>query len=181
MGKSLEESSETGAAGNLRKERGEQGEEREEETLQGLQQEDKERGCMRVHSRFRQVRRWGSRQTAQQESMRERLLIDRQMWCMLQLAVQRDQPLHMGPSCCCWTQQPHWLVHQCLFARLISPVLAVLLLLTVLVQYRIHQYLDSSSATSRAPARNWRMKKPKSGVRSIDPSSGGTKPLNSLR
>lgn len=44
-----------------------------------------------------------------------------------------------------------------------------------------HQYLDSSSATSSAPARNWRMKKPSSGVRSMDPSSGGTSPLKSLR
>lgn len=32
-----------------------------------------------------------------------------------------------------------------------------------------------------SPARNWRMKKPKRGVRSMDPSSGGTRPENSFR
>lgn len=45
----------------------------------------------------------------------------------------------------------------------------------------LYQYSASSSATSRAPARNWRMKKPKRGVRSMEPSRGGTSPLNSFR
>jgi hypothetical protein len=34
---------------------------------------------------------------------------------------------------------------------------------------------------SNAPAKNWRMKKPKRGVRSMDPNSGGTRPENSFR
>ena len=46
---------------------------------------------------------------------------------------------------------------------------------------RYGQNLDSSSVTSRAPPKNWRMKNPKSGVRSIVPIRGGTSPENSLR
>lgn len=40
---------------------------------------------------------------------------------------------------------------------------------------------SSSEPTSKAPARNCRIKKPNNGVKSIVPSSGGTMPLNRFR
>lgn len=40
---------------------------------------------------------------------------------------------------------------------------------------------NSQLALPPLPARNWRMKKPKRGVRSMEPSSGGTRPENSFR